>query len=615
MNCSPVQIPTPLRVLVSTALIMLTEISGLYAQVLAMATTAEGSRQGEKNIHIQWSSQDESKWHEANDGSLDIMSLKTSLTTQLLHPSEKGNTVFQFVFDHPCTIECLVKINVNDPSESIYLYDKNTGHFICDLKPAGKSRLLTPSFNPLTTEIIWSVRDGSVNKSDIIIENIYYDPISPSRNRAIGFNTALPCHPNAACKTDSLSKLISDSDVRIRLVMEEGIGWCSGTMINTTRNDKTPFLLSAYHCTYDFTPYYDMWRFDFNYRSIGCQNPPTEPTYFSLTGCALKASGQASDFLLVLLDQAIPVDQEVTFSGWDRDPVNPPDTTYLVHHPNADIRKISTCTNVAVIHPNQIGWSEGYSTPANHHFRVRFTEGGHEKGSSGGGAYNQDFHLIGQLHGGTAGCEDVNSSYIGRFTKSWELGPTPPQQLKSWLDPDNTGLTTLESIQNISSNDFVDLHGVVKDPMGRPMKNVTVHVSGSAEEDMITDSMGQFSLPHVSRLGQFTFTPEKDFNPVNGLNVFDLLAIQKHLLSIDPFVHEWQMIAGDATNNGQVSVGDIALVLKLILGKIAYFPSSASWRFNPPVIEMSSLPPGPQAEMQIMGIKIGDVNGTADPSQ
>ncbi len=614
MKYSPNTIPAALRVLAILAFILPVIYSPLAAQVPASVTASAGTRQNERTLHISWSSLEEAKWHEANDGMLDIMSLKTQIGKSVLQSNSSGTSVFQLAFDQPCMIECLVKINFNDPSESIYLYDKNTGAWIADLKPNSKSSFLTPSFNPESTAILWKTRDGEKGKSDITIENIYFDPQSSSRGRGIGFGTALSCHPNAACKTDSLSKLISNSDVRIRLVMEEGIGWCTGSMINNMRNDKSPLLLTAYHCTFNFTPHYDMWRFDFQYTSPTCPNPPVEPQFFSLTGCELKASGQASDFLLVRLNNDIPADQPVTFAGWDRDINAIPDTTYLVHHPNADIRKFSTCINPAIIHPNQIGWSEGYTTPAFHHFRLKFTEGGHEKGSSGGGAYNQDFHLIGQLHGGTAGCED-NNTYIGRLAKSWDLGTTSSQRLKDWLDPDNTGALRMESLENVSESEIVDIHGVVKDPLGRPVKNVKVIVTGSKEEEMITDADGKFNLAHVNRNGQYTFTPEKNINQGNGLNVFDLLDIQKHLLVKQVFTNNWQLIAADATNNGEVTVGDILLILKLILGKIQYYPSSNSWRFDPPQIQVDSLPPGEPNEVQIMGIKIGDVNGTADPGQ
>jgi hypothetical protein len=616
MKSRPFQILPSLRVLYTFFLLGFGSICLLNAQVPAIVTQSVGARQDVKNIHVEWSVGDEALWHEDNDGRLDIMSLKTNIGIDQFQPEPKGTSVFQLTFDHPCMIECLVKVNASNPAESIYLYDKKTGGWIADLKPIGKSSFLTPSFDPETTEIIWKSAEEVSHRSDITIENIYYNPKHSSRNPPpIGFGTALPCHPNAACKTDSLSRLISNSEVRMRLVMAEGIGWCSGSLINTARNDKTPYLLSAHHCTFNYTPHYDMWRFDFQYTSPDCANPPVEPQFFSLTGCQLKAKGQGSDFLLVLLDNEIPANQDVTFAGWDRDSISVPNTTYLVHHPNADIRKFSSCTNTAVIHPNQIGWSEGYSTPANHHFRFKFTEGGHEKGSSGGGVYNENYHLIGQLHGGTIGCEEINNTYVGRFAKSWNLGSTPSARLRDWLDPDATGLTRLESLENISSGDIIDIHGVVLDHAGVPEKNVKVKVTGSAEEELLTDADGNFQLLQINRNGHYVFTPEKTVFPGNGLNVFDLLDIQKHLLAKKLFTTEWQLVAADATNNGAVSVGDILEVLKLILGKIPHLTSSPSWRFSPATIELDTLPPGTQDVMQVMGIKIGDVNGSADPSQ
>ena len=165
-----------------------------------------------------------------------------------------------------------------------------------------------------------------------------------------------------------------------------------------------------------------------------------------------------------------------------RDDTAKPDTSYLVHHPNADIRKISTSVNEATIHPNQIGWIEGYTTPAHHHFRMKFTEGGHEPGSSGGPLFNQDGYLVGQLHGGSAGCEATNNAFIGRLSKSWSLGPTPQERLSDWLDPDQTGLTKISSIENITLGDLVTFRGLVSDPTGRPVKNAVIKVTGSLTE-------------------------------------------------------------------------------------------------------------------------------------
>jgi len=589
--------------------------AGLMAQVSANIKVIRQAYDTTAVITVKWSALDEKTWHDKNDGRLDVLGIRANIRSTDLKKSITGTTTFAFRFEQPSIIELKVEIGTIAAGEQLYLVDTEKGKILFDFGKQLHSDFLTTEFDPGTTLFVWKNLEGSSYDSEFSIDNIYYQPVKAGRVMDIGFGTSFPCHPNVECKEDSLLQLISNSTVRMRLVMEEGIGWCSGSFVNNTRNDKTPYVLSAHHCQYDYTPIYEMWRFDFQYLSPTCTNPPVEPQYLSITGCDLVAGGQASDFLLLLLNEDVPLNQEVTFAGWDRDDTAKPDTSYLVHHPNADIRKISTSVNEATIHPNQIGWTEGYTTPAHHHFRLKFTEGGHEPGSSGGPLFNQDGYLVGQLHGGTAGCEATNSAFIGRLSKSWSFGPTPQERLSDWLDPDQTGLTKISSIENKASGDLVSIHGLVSDPTGRPIKNAILKVTGSLTETITTNEDGTFQLLNVNRNGQYLITPEKNDHPTNGLNALDLVAIQKHLLGKDTFDLNWQFVAADATNNDDLSVGDIVVLLRLLLGKIQNLPSSASWRFDPPQIIIDPIPSGEPAEIEIMGIKIGDLNGTADPKK
>jgi hypothetical protein len=589
--------------------------SKLVAQLTASIEVVHHVNDTAAVINVKWQETDEKAWHDKNDGRLDILGLKTNIRSSDLKKSISGTTTYAFQFEQPSVVELKVEIGSIAPGEQLYLVDIERGNMLFDFGKQTQSDFLTSPFDPSRTLLVWKNLEGNSYKSEFNIENIYYQPLKPGRVLDIGFGTAFPCHPNTACKEDSLLRLISNSTVRMRLVMEEGIGWCSGSFVNNTRNDKKPYVLSAHHCQYDYTPIYDMWRFDFQYLSLTCTNPLVEPQYFSITGCDLVAGGQASDFLLLLLSEDVPLNQEVTFAGWDRDDTARPDTSYLIHHPNADIRKISTSVNEATIHPNQIGWTEGYTTPAHHHFRLKFTEGGHEPGSSGGPLFNQDGYLVGQLHGGTAGCESTNNAFIGRLSKSWSLGATPQERLSDWLDPDQTGLTKISSIENKASGDIVTIHGVVSDPSGRSVKNAVLKVTGSVTETITTAEDGTFQLLNVNRNGQYIITPEKNDFPTNGLNAIDLVAIQKHLLGKDTFDFSWQHVAADATNNSMLSVGDIVVLQRLLLGKIQNLPSSPSWRFDPPQVIIGPIPSGDPAEIDIMCIKIGDLNGTADPKK
>ena len=616
MNMStPVALLSTMHRIALIAFISFISIPFLTAQVSSSVDFHKADDTGVNLINIIWSDMDQQQWKSENEGRLEIMSVSTNIVSSSLPVSNIETTSFRFSLKESANIEILLNIQVLVPGEKISFIDAKTGQIIYDVTETNQQKILTPVFDPQTTYLVWSHEPEQSYKSIFTIEYIYVHDAATSRDRGIGFGTAEPCHPNAACKQDSLLKLISKSEVRIRMVMDEGIGWCSGTFVNNTRNDKTPYILTAFHCTFEYTPQYDLWRFDLLYKSDSCANPAEEPVFFSLTGCQLKAKGQGSDFLLVQLDNDVPVNQQVTFAGWNRDELEIPDTVFMVHHPNADIRKLSTCTSGTVIHPNQIGWSEGYTTPANHHFRFKFTEGGHQPGSSGGGVFNPEGLLISQLHGGSAGCETNNTAFSGRLAKSWNFGTTADDRLSDWLDPDQTGVLVLPSIENIQKNDLVEIVGLVLDPKGRPVKNVEISISGSMSQSITTDSTGHFTFSSVNRQGQYTITPAKDDYQTNGINVIDLIAIQNHLLGKDTFDFPWQHIAADATNNNNNSVGDIVVLQRLLLGKITHLPSSPSWRFDPPAIMLDQLPPGNQTQVEFKAIKIGDLNNTANPSK
>src|SRR4030095_885582 len=175
--------------------------------------------------------------------------------------------LFQFSLSEPGEIEVFIDLEKMSADEKISFTDISSGEIVFEIPHTEKNKILTPAFDPAKTYFVWTGPGNHSLQSVFTIRNIYVDGPQNNRDRAIGFGTAYPCHPNAACKQDSMFKLISNSAVRIRMVMDEGIGWCSGSFINNTRNDKSPLILTAYHCTFEYTPQYDMWRFDLQYKS------------------------------------------------------------------------------------------------------------------------------------------------------------------------------------------------------------------------------------------------------------------------------------------------------------------------------------------------------------
>jgi len=183
------------------------------------------------------------------------------------------------------------------------------------------------------------------------------------------------------------------------------------------------------------------WIIWFNYESSTCTNPVTEPTGQTLTGASLKANNSASDFALVMLDETPPLNYNVYYNGWSN--INTaPSSSVVIHHPSGDIKKISYENNQAI--------SDTYAdSPANSHWRVVWDDGTTEGGSSGAPLIDQNHRIVGQLHGGYASCSEPDEpDWFGKFSMSWNYGSSPSTRLRDWLDPDNTGATVLDGLED-----------------------------------------------------------------------------------------------------------------------------------------------------------------------
>jgi PKD repeat protein len=247
---------------------------------------------------------------------------------------------------------------------------------------------------------------------------------------------------------------------RILVKAGSNLWWCTGSLLNNTRNDKTPYFLTANHCgqSADKTDY-EAWKFYFNFESPDCEKPLDKPESISLTGSKLLATspnntGTGSDFKLLLLDE-IPEYFHPWYNGWDRSGDVSPSGS-CIHHPEGDIKMISTYDQPIV--------STRYNVPSpdenGFYWKVNWTEtpsgyGVTEPGSSGSPLFNSSGNIIGNLTGGQASCNfPQEPDYYGKFSYSWESnGSDSAWQLKYWLDPDNTGVMTLHG-SNFNASDF-----------------------------------------------------------------------------------------------------------------------------------------------------------------
>ncbi|MEZ5360209.1 MAG: trypsin-like peptidase domain-containing protein [Candidatus Zixiibacteriota bacterium] len=216
------------------------------------------------------------------------------------------------------------------------------------------------------------------------------------------------------------------------VLLSSGTRWCSGSMINNVRQDMTQYFLTANHCLGGESN----WIIMFNYESPGCTNS-NGPTNQTVQGTILRASYSTSDFALVELQESIPQSYGVYYNGWSAIDIASQNSVGI-HHPSGDIKKISF-DNDSTTSTEYLGTTSGTS-----HWRIgQWEDGTTEGGSSGSPLFDPNHRIIGQLHGGYASCTSITSDWYGKVARSWLGGGSSSNQLKYWLDPDNTGAMTL----------------------------------------------------------------------------------------------------------------------------------------------------------------------------
>ena len=207
---------------------------------------------------------------------------------------------------------------------------------------------------------------------------------------------------------------------------------CTGALINNTRDQGRPLILTAAHCIES--------EEDLNSivvvlgRRKLLKDQPYGGLEWSSIGASLLSSSREIDFALLELESKIPIYVSPIYLCWNKT-ISQPTSIYSIHFP--DFEDVQYAFSVAK--PSLATFDGNYNPVALGYWKVdQWAQGITSLGSSGAPLLDSNFEIIGALSGSTD-WENHKSDYFFRFDLAYDHFSSTAKQLKAWIDPDGLG--------------------------------------------------------------------------------------------------------------------------------------------------------------------------------
>ena len=259
------------------------------------------------------------------------------------------------------------------------------------------------------------------------------------------------CQHDLVCRAAGDPALANVGKAVARMIFSDGAGGssfaCSGTLLRSSDNSGVPYFYTAAHCI-DTNSAANTLTTHWFYQRAQCDTGG-EPAYTQVAGGAqLLYASTASDATLLRLNNPAPAG--AWFAGWDAATVGAATPITGVHHPRADVKKVSLGSVLGMASPGAAYGSM---------IVTRWSYGVTEPGSSGSGLFTAvgspatDYRLRGGLWGGASSCDrPTDQDFYSRFDQAYAaiakyIDP-PPGDVLLTVSRSGSGAGTVTSAPN-----------------------------------------------------------------------------------------------------------------------------------------------------------------------
>lgn len=257
---------------------------------------------------------------------------------------------------------------------------------------------------------------------------------------------------------------------------------CSGTLVNNTRDQGRPLIITAAHCLQNKKSLETVVVI-FGKRKL-LKDQPYRGLEWASTGVSLLSSSKDIDFALLELNSRIPDHVAPVFLGWSK-LLSQPSLIYSIHFPDFENAQYS----FSIAKPSLATFGGLYTGVDFGHWKVdQWAQGTTTLGSSGAPLLNSNFEIIGGLSGSTD-WKNYKSDYFFRFDFAYDHFSDASRQLKNWIDPGNSGgVGSYQPVQKIRNYTY----------SSTVLETVTLANDAMISEDFNLDDSSQLNGVYIS---------------------------------------------------------------------------------------------------------------------